>query len=327
MALPLAVPHPRDMATEPTVARTVRYLRFPLSPDHRARLQDGSSCPYCDGKHVHKWGRCSSGQRYRCCDCGRTFSTFTGTPLYYLKHPDRWRLFLWCVDGRLTVRRSAALLDVDKNTALRWRHRLLDQWRKEPRAKLKGRIVIGDFCIPHSAKGSRSLSRPARRHGEDWTFRFLQTDPVTVLVAWERPSAMVIETLRRPGLSNQDRGGAREPLRGVTREDYERFLSRRTRKVAQIVGFRGPICTLASYARDVGATYCQEPRSFYPTEVMWVRRDLRAWLRPFRGVSTRRLDNYLEWFRRRGTPASQQFPQTERDGGGASGDTAPGQPP
>lgn len=327
MALPQGVLHSRDMATQQSIARTVRYLRFPLSQDHRARLQDGSKCPHCDGKHVHKWGRCSSGQRYRCCACGRTFSTFTGTALYYLKHPDRWRLFLWCIDGRLTVRRSADVLKVDKNTALRWRHRLLEQWRKEPRRRLEGRIVIGDFCVPHSAKGSRALSRPARHHGEDWTFRFLQTDPVTVLVAWERPTAMILATLTRRSSRGRERQRVRMPVTGAIREDYDRFLTGRIRNVAQIVGFRGSFCPLAAFARSVGATYLRDRRSFYPTEVMLVRRELRAWLRPLRGVSTRRLDNYLEWFRRRGITTAQHFPQTERDGGWPNAGAAPGRPP
>lgn len=300
MALPRPVLHPDGMNTEPTISRTVRYVRFPLSADHTLRLQDGSSCPHCTGSHVQKWGRFSGRQRYRCGDCDRTFSTFTGTALHHLKHVDRWREYLWCVDGRLTVRRSAAVLGVDKNTALRWRHRLLEQWRQQPHPRLKGRLVIGEFCIPHSAKGSRALDRPARHHGEDWTFRFLQTDPVTVLVAWERPSAMIIETLQRPGAAGSSNPSAPPFEGGVGREAYGRFLAGRVRDVEQIVGFRGPFCPLAALARTMGVTYCRDRRSFFPTEVMCIRRELRTWLGPFRGVSTRRLDNYLEWFRRRG---------------------------
>lgn len=290
---------------------TIRYLRAAhRNTDHGAPLQDGSSCPHCGGTHVHRWGRFSGRQRYRCCHCARTFSTFTGTALQHLKLPQRWRRFLWCHDRRLTVRSAAAILDVDKDTALRWRHRLLEQWRREPREKLKGRLVIGDFCLPHSAKGSRPLSRPPRRHGEAWTFPSCQTDPVTVLVAWEdgpEPAAMLIETVRR------DSG---EPcIPGLRSEAYDRRVAPRVGNVTEIVGVRGPLCTLADFADRIGARYRQEKRAFSPTRVFHVRRQLRAWLRPFRGVATRRLDNYLEWFRRRGVgPWSQQFPPTERDG-------------
>lgn len=275
-----------DLAAQNLVA-TSRYLRFPLSADHRAPLQDGSACPHCDARHVQKWGSFHGRQRYRCCVCRRTFSTFTGTALHYLKRPDRWRRFLWCVDGRLSTRSSAAVLGVNKDTALRWRHRLLDQWRSEPRPKLKGRVAVGDFCVPHSAKGSRSvaLTRPARRRGEPWGFPSTQTGPVTVLVARESSTAMILETV-----------GVRRLRSG----DYDHHLVPRLGDVTEIVGSRGPLCPLAAFARRVRASYCAERRSFFPTEVAQVRRDLRLWLRPFRGVASRRLDNYMEWFRRRG---------------------------
>lgn len=288
------------MAPEPTLGSTTRYLRFPLEPDHRTPLRDGSACAHCNSAHVQKWGSFAGRQRYRCCDCGRTFSTFTGTALRYLKHSNRWRQFLWCIDGRLTVRSSAAVLGVNKDTALRWRHRLLEQWRTQPRPRLKGRVVIGDFCMPQSEKGGRPLARPARRSGEDWTFPSVQTGPVTVLVAWESPGAMLIESV-----------GARR----ARSEDLHQRIAPRLRSVTEIIGFKGPCCPLADLARCLGAPYRRETRSFFPTEIFLVRRALRAWLRPFRGVATRRLNNYLEWFRRRGPSLqNQQFPRTEADG-------------
>lgn len=285
------------MDTIETLGAATRYLRFPLESDHRAPLRNGSSCPHCYGKKTQKWGRFSGRQRFRCRACGRTFSTFTNTALHHLKRVELWRRFLWCHDGRLTVRASAAVLGVDKNTALRWRHRLLDQWREERRPRLKGRLVVGHFSVPTSAKGSRSLTRPARRRGEDWWLPGLQTDPVTVLVAYESPTALLMEC-SGPGR-----------LRSI---DYDRKLLPRTRDVTEVVGCTGPCGELAAFSSRIGAAYTQQRRSFFPYEVFVIRRELRAWLRPFRGVATRNLDNYLEWFRRRGGPHGppEPFPTT-----------------
>lgn len=280
------------LATDPALASTMRYLRFALPADHRAPLQDGSACPHCQGRRVQKWGQFSGRQRYRCRDCARTFSTFTGTALHYLKKPERWRRFLWCVDGRLTVRSSAAALGVNKDTALRWRHRLLEQWRREPRPRLTGRVVIGDFSMPHSAKGERSLSlslrRPARRHGEPWISLSARIDLVTVLVAWQSPTAMIIGSAKVGSRTT----GLRPP-------DYEAQLGLQLRDVTEITGCRGRAFGLAGFARRMGVPYRPRIRSFLPVEIIEVRRRLRTWLRPFHGVATRRLDNYLEWFRRR----------------------------
>lgn len=282
------------MAATTPLDRTVRYLRFPLLEDHRSPVQDGSVCPHCDGKRINKWGRSSSRQRYRCRGCGRTFSTFTGTALYRLKRPDLWRRFLWCMDGRLTVRASAAVLGVNKDTALRWRHRVLDQWRREPKPRLKRQLVIGEFSVPHSAKGNRNLTRPARRRGEEWSFPSIQTGPVMVMVAWESEKAMLIRSVHGRVIS----------------ADYEQIIGPRVGKAVEIVGAGGHGCSVALFARRLGVRYTSEWRSFEPVRVFLVRRELRAWLRPFHGVASRRLDNYLEWFRRNVAGHHQHFPRT-----------------
>ena len=284
----------------PTLTATAAYLRFPLTEDHRSPVQDGSRCVHCRATHVQKWGRASGRQRFRCCACRRTFSTFTGTALQNLKRPELWRKFLWCIDGRLTVRQTGAVLGVDKDTALRWRHRLLDQWRAAGRRTLAGAVVVGRFWVPHSAKGVRYLQRPPRHRGEPWSFPPLQTGPVTVLVAWSNPREVVLESF----------------IGDIRRVDYARRLQPRLGGVTEILGVGGPFTPLALFARGIGAEYVQERRSFFPRRVWEIRRDLRSWLRPFRGVSTRRLNNYLEWYRRRGlrVPPDQQHPRTERYG-------------
>ena len=334
------------MATNDQLSDTTRYLRFALAPDHRAPVQDGSACPHCRTKHVQKWGRFSGRQRYRCTDCGRTFSTFTGTALHHLKRPDLWRRFLWCIDGRLTVRSSAAVLGVDKDTALRWRHRLLAQWRNESRPRLNGRIVVGHFSIPHSDKGGRYLQRPPRQRGEPWFLPGFQTGPVTVLVALEDlvpaqapvapksgtgnipaptqgslPAAVPAATPVSSPVANPVDSPAmlieHVGVRRLRSADYDRRIPPRMGDVTEIVGCKGPLSPLARFAGRVGADYTVERRSFFPHRVFLVRRELRGWLRPFRGVATRRLDNYLEWFRRRrGRGADRGPPTTPADRAG-----------
>jgi transposase-like protein len=304
MAMPQSRQHSGPMATHSPLRATIGYLRFPFSPDHRAPVQKGDSCPHCAGRRIQKWGTFSGRQRFRCRRCERTFSTFTGTALTYLKHPERWCQLLWCVDGRLTVRASAEVLGVNKDTALRWRHRLLAQWRREPRFRLTGSIVVGDFCMPHSAKGSRLLTRPARRHGEPWSFPFDQTGPVTVLVARARPGVGGLRCAERLVI---ERVAVDRRLRSA---DYDAHLAPRLREVTEIAGCQGASCSLAAFARREGAAYLPLKKSFFPTEVFVVRRELRVWLRPFRGVASHRLDHYLEWFRRRGW--SRGSPNTSR---------------
>ena len=284
---------------------TIRYLRFPLSPDHRAPLQDGRACPHCAARHIQKWGTFSGRQRYRCCGCGRTFSTFTATALHSLKRPDRWRRFLWCHDGRLSVRASAAVVRINKNTALRWRHRLLEQWRQSPGPKLQGRVIVREFTMPESQKGTRATTRPARHRAAEFWWGDRDCPYVAVLAAWSRPRSLVLKNL----------GPTPIPL-GQLRDACERYLTPRTGTVTELVNDRGPYHTFAQFARQSGLSYTREHALEFPPQIRFVRLDLRRWLAPFRGVATRRLDNYLEWFRRQRVQAhqphpDQQFPRTK----------------
>jgi len=296
------------MPTDANLAATIGYLRFPLRVEHRAALCDGSHCPHCDGVRIQKWGRFlgraapedpraapedpraapedprSARQRFRCLDCGRTFSTFTRTPLRYLKRPQRWRGFLWCTEGRLTLRRTAAVLGIDKDTALRWRHRLLDHWRREGHPRLRGRISVGEFTMPLNEKGSRRLRRAARRHSEPASRKGPEAELVPLVAAVQEDGRdLSIQRITRlpPG-----------------RADYASVLVPLLGHVEEVASWRGPLCPLAAFAREMGATYRIEQRAPRETNLFRLRRELRRWLRPLYGVATRRLENYLEWFRR-----------------------------
>ena len=76
------------MSSQAPLASIIAYLRFPLRAEHRGGLCAGVQCPHCQRSRIQKWGGFAGRQRFRCRDCRRTFSTFTNTPLRWLKHPE-----------------------------------------------------------------------------------------------------------------------------------------------------------------------------------------------------------------------------------------------
>lgn len=95
--------------------------------------------------------------------------------------------------------------------------------------------------------------------------------------------------------------------------DYEERLRPHLQAPVVMVGLRGRMCPLAGFARRMGAQYLQDPgpRGYLPRELYDLRSGIMDWLRPFRGVATRYLANYLQWFR---VDASARERRTFRDG-------------
>ena len=54
------------------------------------RLAAAAACPHCASKRVIRYGHANGLQRYRCRECGKTFSALTGTPLCDLHKRGKW---------------------------------------------------------------------------------------------------------------------------------------------------------------------------------------------------------------------------------------------
>jgi hypothetical protein len=189
----------------------------------------------------------------------------------------------------MTVRRAAAHLGVHRDTAFRWRHRLLNAVRSgeyhlpgAPSPILRvteGRILVGEAWFLFSEKGSRKLDRPARRHGyvADW----LNAPRAWVVVGRHEGGRGVHELVGRRRPNAADVAQALEPVAGPDVTLVSRF---------------GPFGAVAGAARRLGVAH--EHGWSLPSRVR-VEDDvvqLRRWLRRFCGVATRYLPNYLAWY-------------------------------
>lgn len=253
---------------------------FPFQAFRDLRFPHGPECPHCLSSRVHRWGGFAGRRRYRCIACSHTFSDFTGTPLAYLKHIDRWPAFCSCIVDELPVRTCAEHLDVDVTTAFRWRHRLLWTLNVTDHATLKHQVSVGETCFAHSEKGKRNLDRePRRRAAVYW---------VGVRRAWVIVAQDVVGTTLASTSGHRRPGPA----------DLVRTLVRRIRRVTCIVSGSGRHGAAARAAKRLGVHHKHAPgASRELTELRLYDARLRRWLGRFRGVATRYLDHYLAWHR------------------------------
>ena len=93
-------------------------------------------CPRCQGTTLHRYGKVSGLQRYRCQTCKCTFNALTGTSLARLRKKEKWLDFSEALGQAQTLHQTTNALGVHRNTTLRWRHRFLRSLKEDRTAKL-----------------------------------------------------------------------------------------------------------------------------------------------------------------------------------------------
>lgn len=243
-------------------------------------------CPECGAARPYRHGQAHGLQRYRCAACGRTFNALTGTPLAHLRHKSKWLDYLDCMLASTTVRRAAAEIGVHKDTSFRWRHRFLSLTKHDRPARLQGIAEADELYLLESHKGSRNLTRPARKRGGAAGKRGISDEQICVLVARERTgktrdfvtgNGPVTKTqLHRHLLPVLDQ----DVLLVTDANAAYRYFSREAGISHQYVNLR-------SGQRVKGAVHVQNVNAYHSR--------FREWLARFHGVATRYLPNYLGW--------------------------------
>jgi transposase-like protein len=243
-------------------------------------------CPRCHAVHWYRHGRESGLQRYRCRACGKTFNSLTGTPLARLHHKERWLVYLDSMLASHTVRQAAARLGVHRNTTFRWRHRFLALPRTDRAPLLRGIAEADEMFLLESQKGSRHLTRPARRRGGKAHRRGISHEQVCILVARDRNGRTLDYVTGRGPLT---KASLRQCLLPALDPDILLVTDANAayRAFAREAGISHEAVNLRAGVRTRGALHVQHVNAYHSR--------FRNWLHRFHGVATRYLPNYLGW--------------------------------
>ena len=248
--------------------------------------QQHLACPACNSNHVHRHGHAHGLQRYRCVPCGRTFNALTGTPLARLRHKALWLKYADCMLASDCVRKAAIQLGVHRNTTFRWRHRFLSLAKTDRPHRLHGIAEADELYLLESEKGSKNMTRPARRRGGHAYKRGISSEQVCILVACDRTGQTLDFVMGKGALKKAQLHHCLLPV-------IDKDVLLVTDGHAAYRAFSMEACishqavNLRAGIRVRGAAHVQNVNAYHSR--------LRQWLRPFHGVATRYLPNYLGW--------------------------------
>lgn len=251
-----------------------------LAEIRNARFNAGLRCVRCESPNVVRWGSFAGRQRYRCRACRRTFSDLTSTPAAYAKRLALLPAYRTCLQQCLSVRASAHAIGVHPTTAFRWRHRYLDAMLVLEQTLLTGLVELAESFVLCT---DTVRVRGRRRRLSDFRERR----------SW-------ISAMRdRSGRSRmfhvgEWRGAIWEEMIDTMAPDAVAFIGRAGRYSAagRVAAAHGiPYLRVAGpHRRNPSA------RLLHVHAASAMIADFRRWLRRFRGVKSRYLDNYVFWY-------------------------------
>lgn len=246
------------------------------------------ACPHCHSHDIQANGRNKNVQRYRCTSCLKNFSDSTGTALYWLKKKDKWPGYLHCMLQGYSLRGCAEEVDISLPTSFAWRHKILSAFKTASAERFTSILESDEIFFRESQKGSKNLSRPARKRGGKASKAGISKEQVAVILAKDRQnnSSMDVSTFGRISKANLD-GVFGDKIEQETilctdsHRSYSAFARSKKLKHEKIIANKG------QYVKD---------QVFHVQNVNNSAQRLRKWMVRFNGVATKYLQNYLNWF-------------------------------
>lgn len=203
----------RSLASETKEVKSFETLKNAVIKNNPNPLPDRCNCPHCKSINVVKNGNVRGIQRFKCKDCGRTFSYTTNTILYKSnKSIETWEKYCECLIHKFPLRKCAEICNISLDTAFNWRHKILDALQNmQSNVTLNGVVESDETFFALSFKGSKkenfSIPRETHKRGHSVSTRGLSKEMVCVpcIVNHEGLSVGRITNLGKPKVQDLEK--------------------------------------------------------------------------------------------------------------------------
>lgn len=248
-------------------------------------------CPHCGSKKVYKRGKQRGVQMYKCNECQKWYSETTGTPLYDIKLKHKWQSYLKLMEEGVSIKNIAKELKISIQTSFDWRHKILSSLSEFVPEKLSDEVECDELELALSEKGNRKLTREPRKRGTDFKRNQGQEKVTTVqvLTAVERKGEKYIKVVETKRLSKED-------IEKVFEDKFENNTTFITDKHPSFKAYANDNSSINHKALLAKDHVDKDDRSIHLQKVNNTHKQIRDFLRPFNGVSSKYLQNYLNWY-------------------------------
>ncbi len=256
-----------------------------------SKQRKNKPCPHCSSNKVYKRGKQRGVQMYKCNECNKWYSETTGTALYEIKLKNKWQSYLNLMEQGMPIKKIANKLGICIQTSFDWRHKILSSLSSYVPAGLSEEVECDEMELALSEKGSRNLGRTARKRGTDFK-RNQGKDTVTtvqVVAAIQRNGEKYLKAVETKRLSKKD---IEKVFEGKL-VDNAILITDKHHSYKAFAKDNPGIKHKTLLAKD---HVDKKDKSIHLQSVNNTHKQIRDFLKPFNGVSSKYIQNYLNWY-------------------------------
>ncbi len=247
-------------------------------------------CPKCGSINIKKNGKYKNRQLYKCKDCNKKFNELTNTPFHHTRlNYKQIETAYECLVDKLTIRKSAKKIGVSTRTAFTLRFKLITCLKEtKEKDKLTGNIELDEYYLSVNLKGTKKenmprISKPRKKHGTGKSGISRHTICVT------------------SGIDEKDHillkvAGAGSVTSDMIKNTIVNKIQNSTKIVADCKSSYESVALENNWNLKQVKSKCYTDHEGNLANINSLHSELTLFLSQFHGVSTKHLQEYLDWF-------------------------------
>lgn len=256
------------------------------------KIKEEKVCPHCQSLNVIKNGYDRNKvQTYQCKDCRKKFNDCSGTLVAHAKLTyEQLTIFFECMNDKLSIRKTAVRMKANPNSVFLLRHKVLDcisEIRKN--TKLKGNVEADETYESINLKGTKKENMPRfskPRSTKGGSKRGISNHQVCIASAIDEFDHCFLEIVGTgPITSKEVEMAFKDKIDNISnlitdcKSSYEKFSKDNNINLEQVKS--------GTYVNSDG---------FHLANINSLHSEWSTFLSCFKGVSTKHLQHYLDWF-------------------------------
>ena len=248
-------------------------------------------CPKCGSKNIKKNGKYKARQLYKCKECNRKFNELTNTPFHHTRLVyEQIKVAYECLVNKLSIRKMASKIGVSTKTAFVLRFKIISCLKKIANNKnLEGTSQLDEYYLPINLKGTKTSKMPriSKKRQKNGTGKSgISKHMVCVTSGVDENDNILFKVAGTSNVSSD-----------MIRNTIAKYVANNSKVITDCKSSYESVAKENHWnlKQIKSKTYIDNEGNNLAT-INSLHSELDYFLSGFRGVSTKHLPQYLDWF-------------------------------